>query len=235
MKIIEDFVLGTPYLFLKKIPYLWILLVVFWVWPPILSSIIGGIIILGLILMALQQRFWENKVKRDFQKEGQPFRDHPRAPFSYQVRNVSLVLAGSALLGLLLGNRLDLNSLQWFLLSAGLMLLYKDSLIFGSSAVYLITPRGIAVRFVPGHVDYRLFFSYNEINHIVRVRSGDELPRKLDVLSPMRDQKEGILLMAKHPDGFSNQIGHVLLTPTDADSFLGHVPSTLIEKNALIR
>ncbi len=235
MRFIENLVLEIPYLFLKKIPYLWILAVAFWAWPPILSAVLTGIILLGLLLMILQQRFWEARIQRDFQKEGQPYRDQPRAPLDYQLRNLALVLAGSALIGLLLGGRLNLTSLQWFLLCAGLMLLYKDALIFGASAVYLITPRGIAVRFVPGHVDYRLFFRYNEINHIVRVKSRDEMPKNLDELSPIGGQKEGVLLLAKHPDGFSSEIRHVLLTPANTDNFMAQIPATLIEKAALMR
>lgn len=235
MQFVENLVLETPYLFLKKIPYAWILAVAFWAWPPIVSGVLIGIIALGLLLMFLQQRFWEAKIGRDFQKEGHPYRDHPRAPLGYQLRNLALVLAGSALAGYLLGGRLDLTSVQWFLLCAGLMLLYKDALIFGSSAVYLVTPRGIAARFVPGHVDYRLFFRYNEMDRIVRVHNGDELPKNLDVLSPMHGWKDGVLLMAKHPDGFSSEIRHVLLTPADTDAFMSQLPATLIENAALIR
>src|SRR5574337_1608595 len=112
MRFIENLVLEIPYLFLKKIPYLWILAVAFWAWPPILSAVLTGIILLGLLLMILQQRFWEARIQRDFQKEGQPYRDQPRAPLGYQLRNLALVLAGSALIGLLLGGRLNLTSLQ---------------------------------------------------------------------------------------------------------------------------
>ncbi len=229
MRFLENFVLNTPYLFLKKIPYAWLLVILFWAWPPIASGIFAAIIALGLLMMALQQRFWEKKIYREFQKEGQLYRDQPRAPFGYQARNVTWVLAGSALLGILMGGRLNISSLQWFLLAAGLMLLYKDALIFGASAVYLVTQRGIAVRFVPGHIDYRLFFRYTEINYIVRVHEGDKLPKRLDVLSPNRKSQEGVLVVSKLADGFTREIGQVLLTPTDVDAFLAQIPATLIQ------
>jgi hypothetical protein len=235
MRFIENFVLETPYLFLKKIPYAWIGAVAFWAWPPIAAGIFVGIIILGWIMMFYQQRFWEAKIIREFQKGGQPYRDHPHAPRGFQLRNVALVLAGSAVLGLLFNGRLGLSGWQWFALCAGLMFLYKDNLLFGANAVYLITPRGIAARYVPGHIDYRLFFRYTEINYVTRIRAGDKLPKRCDVLSPLRGQKEGVLLVAKRMDGFSREIGHILLTPTDAEEFLKQIPATLIQNDALIR
>ena len=235
MRFIENLILETPYLFLKKIPYLWVGVVAFWVWPPVAAGILAGMIGLGLIMMFYQQRFWEAKIAREFQKEGQPYRDQPHSPRGLQLRNVALVLAGSAVLGLLLNGRLNLTSLQWLLLTSGLMFLYKDALLFGASAVYLVTPRGIGVRYIPGHVDYRLFFRYTEINYVTRVHAGDKLPKRCDVLSPVRGQKEGVLLVAKRMDGFSREIGHVLLTPDDAEAFLKQIPATLIQGQALIR
>ncbi len=235
MKFLERVVLDTPYLFLKKIPYAWIPVVALWTWPPVISGLFLGIILLGLAAMVLQQRFWEAKVLRESMSEEPAYRAHPHMPWWMRLRNLALVLAGSAVIGFLLGGRLSLSGMQWFLLVAGFMFLYKDALLFGASAVYLVTRRGIGVRWVPGHVDYRLFFPYNEINSITRVRAGDKLPEKLDVLSPVRGQKEGVLLMAKRMDGFSSQIGHVLLTPDDPDEFLQQVPATLISGHSFVR
>jgi len=235
MNFIEKLILQIPYLFLKKIPYAWIPVVALWSWPPVIAGGFLLIILLGLFLMFLQQRFWEAKVVREFQKEGQPYRAHPQMPWWQRLRNLALVLAGSALLGLLLNGRLNLTGVQWFLLAAGLMVLYKDALLFGSSAVYLVTPRGIAVRYIPGHIDYRLFFRYTEINYIARMRSGDKLPSHCDVLSPVRGRKEGVLLVAKRMDGFSTELGHVLLTPDDPEAFMAQVPATSLQDHTLIR
>lgn len=235
MRFFENFVLETPYLFLKKIPYAWVVVVVFWAWPPVVAGMFAGIIALGLWMMSLQQRFWEAKIYREFQKEGTPYRVQPRAPLKTRLRNVALVLAGSALLGFLLDNRLSLTGLQWFLLASGLMLLYRDAYILGASAVYLVTPRGIGVRYIPGHVDYRLFFRYSEINYVTRVRAGDKLPTNTSVLSPVRNKREGILLVAKLMDGFSNQLGQILLTPNDPEAFLAQLPATLIQNQSSIR
>ena len=235
MKFLENLVLDTPYLFLKKIPYAWIPVVAFWSLSPVVSILFLAVILLGLAMMLLQQRFWEAKVQRENQAEGSAYRVQPRMPLWMRLRNLALVLGGSALIGWLLNGRLNLTGVQWFLLVAGLMILYKDALLFGASAVYLVTQRGIAARYVPGHVDYRLFFPYLEINSISRVHAGDKLPERLTVLSPVRGQKEGVLLMAKRADGFSSQIGHVLLTPDDPEEFLKQVPATLVHEQRLIR
>ena len=229
MRFFENFVLEIPYLFLKKIPYAWVFAVIFLAWAPSLSAILAGIIVLGLGLMALQQRFWETKIQREFQKEGTSYRVQPRMPLKTQVINAVLVLAVSAFVGYMLDTRLNITGWQWFLLTSGLMFLYRDALLFGATAVYLVTPRGIGARYIPGHVDYRLFFRYTEINYVTRIRAGDKLPTNTSVLSPVRGRKEGILLVAKLMDGFSNQLGQIMLTPDDPEAFLAQIPATLIQ------
>lgn len=235
MRFLENFVLDTPYLFLKKIPYAWFFAVIFATWAPLVAGMLVLLVALGLLFMALQQRFWEAKIHREFQKEGTAYRVQPRMPLRLQVRNVALVLAGSLALAFLLGGRLNMTGWQWFLMTSGLMFLYRDALIFGATAVYLVTPRGIGVRYIPGHVDYRLFFRYTEINHVTRVGAGDKLPTRTSVLSPMRGQKEGILLTAKLMDGFSSELGQILLTPDDPEAFLAQIPATLIQNEVLLR
>lgn len=229
MNFFEKIVLGTPYLFLKKIPYAWVAAVALWAWPPVVSGIFAAIILLGLSMMALQQRFWEAKIRREHQKEGNPYRDQPRAPMGYVLRNIALVLAASALLGAWLDGQLRLEGWQWFLLSVGLMFLYRDALVFGASAVYLVTPHGIGVRYIPGHVDYRLFFKYNEISQAVRVNPGDKLPAHCLALSPLRKADRGVLLRPVKAGGFSREIGPVLLTPTDLESFMQQLPGGLTQ------
>jgi hypothetical protein len=193
------------------------------------AGIFLGTIALGLVMMALQQTFWERRIAREHQKTGRPHRDRPRAPLGYRLRNLALVIAGSAVLGVLLNGRLNLSGWQWFLLAAGLTVLYQDALIFGASAVYLVTERGLAARFIPGHVDYRLFFKYDEIRQATRVAAGDKLPADTFVLSPTKKPASGVLLTPRRVSGFSKQIGAVLLTPTDSQAFLERLPAHLIQ------
>jgi hypothetical protein len=229
VKPFERFVLDTPYLFLKKIPYLWPFIIVFYTWPPIMSGILTALLLFGLLMMHWQERAWVATVQREHHhSETPPYLDRPQAPFAYRARSFALLLAGSTLLGVLLDGRLGFTSLQWTLLTFGIMILYRDALLFGAGAVYLITDRGIGARYVPGHVDYRLFFSFTEIRKIVPMKNIKERPLRWSVLSPTRKVTQGVLLVPKDPRGFSAQIEEVLFTPTDMDAFLKACPTTLI-------
>ena len=229
MKTLESFVLDIPYLFLKKIPYAWVGVVAFWGWPPLASGILLALVLLGLGLMVWQNLAWQARIRREFHSgPAQPFIDYPHATWTFRLRNLVLVLAASAVLGWLLKGRFGLSGLQWALLLAGVMLLYKDAFLFGASVTYMITDQGVGVRYVPGHVDYRLFFRFHEIRKAERMKMPERFPRRWDILAPRKYPKEGVLLFAVQPEGFSKQIqSEVFLAPTDIERFLeglrGHV------------
>ena len=222
MRMLEQFILEIPYLFLKKIPYAWLAVIFFWSWPPLFSCILLGIVLLGLLMMVWQNRAWEARIIREFSSgKTRPFVDHPHAARIFQIRNLVLVLAGGGLLGWLLNGRFGMNGWQWGLLFAGFMLLYRDAYLFGAAVTYIVTDQGIGIRFVPGHVDYRLFFKFSEIRQISRTKVPERIPRDWDVLAPQRHPKEGVMLLSLHRGGFSKQIqGEVLLAPTDIEKFL---------------
>jgi hypothetical protein len=46
MRVLEQFILDIPYLFLKNIPYAWLAAVFFWSWPPVFSSVFLPIVLL---------------------------------------------------------------------------------------------------------------------------------------------------------------------------------------------
>ena len=231
MKFLEQFILEVPYLFLKKIPYAWLGVVAFWSWPPLVSGILLAIVLVGLLMMAWQEHAWETRIIREFHTgQARPHIEHPHAPRAFQVRNLVLVLAASALLGWLLNGRFSLSGVQWFLLLSGCILLYKDGLLFGAAVTYIVTDQGIGIRYVPGHIDYRLFFKFHEIWKAVRTKVPESLPLRWDVLVPRRRLQEGVLLYATRREGFSKQLqGELLLAPVDIDAFLklipGHVAS----------
>ena len=230
MKFLERFILGVPYLFLKKIPYAWLGVVFFWGQPLTLSGILMAIVLLGLLMMAWQEQAWEARITREFQSgPAKPIIDHPSAPRMFQLRNLLLVLVGSAGVGWLLNGRLNMSGLQWFLILAGFMLLYKDGLLFGAAVTYIITDQGIGIRFVPGHVDYRLFFKFREIRQVIRTKVPAKLPLHWDALTPRKQMKEGLLVYAARMRGFSKQFqGELLLAPTDLEGFLDHLPRHLV-------
>jgi hypothetical protein len=232
MKALEQFILDTPYLFLKKIPYAWIAVVAFWHWPPYASAVLMLIVLVGLLMMVWQQRAWETTIQRDLHNgTDRLYFDRPRAARTFQLRNFLLVCLGSGLLGWLLNGRFGISAVQWFLMLAGTMLLYKDHLLFGAGVTYMLTSQGIGIRFVPGHVDYRIFLRYSEIRRAVRVKLPKQVPMRWDILAPRKHPQEGVLLYAASPSGFTSQLqGEILLSPADMDAFLkelsGHVMVT---------
>jgi hypothetical protein len=222
MRALEKFLLEIPYLFLKKIPYAWVGVAAFWTWPPLASGLLMLLVLVGLVMMIAQNRAWENKIRREYHSSpSEPYIDHPHAPRITQVRNLLIVLAASALLGWLLQGRFGLSGPQWGLLLAGVMLLYKDAYLFGASTTYMITDQGLGIRYVPGHVDYRIFFRFHEIRRAEHMQTPERIPRRWDVLVPKRYPKEGLLLHAVQPEGFSKQIqSEVFLAPTDIEKFM---------------
>jgi hypothetical protein len=222
MRVLEQFILDIPYLFLKKIPYAWLATVFFWSWPPVFSSVFLAIVLLGLLMMAWQNKAWETRIIREYSNgKTSPLVDHPHAARTFQIRNLVLVLAGGGLLGWLLNGQFRMNGWQWGLLFAGFMLLYRDAYLFGAAVTYIVTDQGIGIRFVPGHVDYRLFFKFSEIRQIARIKVPERIPRSWDVLAPQKHPREGVMLLSLHRGGFSREIqGEVLLTPTDIEKFL---------------
>ncbi len=225
MRAFESFVLEIPYLFLRRVPYTWIPIVAFWTWPPYVSGIFLVILLVGIALMLFQQIAWEHKIERE---QRVLFRDQPQASFFYRARNLTLLLIACAALGWLFDGRFNLNALQWTVLLAGVMITYEDHLLFGRGVVYLVTDKGIAVRYVPGHVDNRLFFGYDEIRQIVQIKDMSKRDLRWNILSPTRKVEGGLLLVPNNPDGFSRALYKILLTPTDRKKFLQAIPATFL-------
>jgi hypothetical protein len=225
MKFPESFILGIPYLFLKKIPYAWLAAVIFWSRPPVLSGALLAVVALGLLAMLWQRKAWEAKITREQNRSGAgPYIDRPHAPRLYQLRNLALLFLTSGLLAWLLNGRLALSGWQWFFLLTGFMLLYKDTLLLGATVTYILTDQGVGIHFIPGHVDYRLFFKYHEIRQAARKRLPRPHPPHWELITPVRFPQEGVLLSAKNRNGFSQQLqGELFLAPTDIEVFLEHI------------
>lgn len=233
MRFLENFILAVPYLFLKKIPYAWLALVFLWTWPPVfISWVLVGIILLGLLMMDWQRRAWEAKLVREHHKGPQePFIDRPKMPLQTQLRNLALLALGSGLVAWILQGLLEISFWQWFFLLVGFMLLYMDHRLFGAATVYILTDQGIGIRFAPGHVDYRLFFSYGEIWRAQHIQVPEKMPVRWSVITPTRKPEEGVLLTPRNRDGFTRQIkSEILLAPSDKQAFLAHFPTQLIKK-----
>jgi hypothetical protein len=226
MKIFAAFILDTPYLFLKKIPYSWLFAVAFWSWPPILSGILLGIVALGLGMMALQERVWRDMVRREFQPAGEPpYLVCPKPSWLSRLRNVLILLAGSALLAWPLAVRLGLTFIQWFFILVGFLLLYRDNLILGRPLTLIVTASGIAIRYIPGHVDYRIFIRFDEIRAVQLLSRPEPVPLHWTVIAPTNGAAEGLLLKPVNPKGFSPSLEEIFIVPGDAQAFLQHLPA----------
>lgn len=229
MKLLESFLLATPYLFLKKIPYLWVLVVAFYIWPPIISGILLTIIALGLLMMKGQDWAWTRRTRREFARDAASvYVTHVRARASYRARNGFLLLIVSAALGWLLAGQLDFSAAHWTLLIAGLMALYKDALLFGAGLTVILTDQGLSLRYVPGHVDYRILIRFNEIRAVKPMKfMRDE---KISVLSPLRTPQHGLLITPRNRNGFSATLSDFFLVVEDEAEFIKRLPFGLVEE-----
>ena len=87
---------------------------------------------------------------------------------------------------------------------------------------YIITASGIAIRFVPGHLDYRLFLPYKEIS---RIEKGEfKKDNGWDLFARARDTREGLLMTPKSPNGFTKRIDTLFIAPRDRERFLAELP-----------
>ena len=235
MRLLENFILDIPYLFLKKVPYAWLAIIFFWVWPPVLFSwILLAIVIIGSLMMVWQRFAWEAKLIREHHSgSAKPFIDRPKMPLNFQFRNIALLALVSALLAWLFQGQFELNFWQWFFMLSGFMLLYMDHHLLGRSTVYILTNQGLGIRYAPGHIDYRLFFSYQEIKAASRIQIPRETPLQWTQITPTKKIREGVLFKPVNPAGFSKQMeGEILLAPTNIDTFLEHIPPYLVRQGA---
>jgi hypothetical protein len=198
----------------------------------IFSWILFAMIFASLLLIVWQRRAWAEKIIREHQQNNAlAYKDHPKMPLYMQIRNLGIVIIGSGLLSWFLQGSLDLGFWQWFFLASGFTLLYMDHRVFGATTDYILTDTGLGLRYTPGHVEYRIFFSYQEIKQAQRVQLPKEKPILWTQVTPTRNVDSGILLTPSNRNGFTNQIkGEILIAPTDMDAFLEHFPSQLIKK-----
>jgi hypothetical protein len=226
---LDRFILGFPVLFLKQYPYAWIAAVALWRWPPTVSGIFIIIILIGISMLYWQSRAWISNLRREHAFAGVRFHvDEPAiAPAKFTQRFL-ILLVGSGLFAWLLNGRLGLNFWQLFLMAAGFTLFYYDTRFFGAATTYVITDEGIGIRFVPGHIDYRLFLSFKEILRVEqREYRQDE---HWDLFAPSRDTKNGLLLVPKSMNGFTKRIDKLFIAPKDPEKFLEQLPQGYVRE-----
>jgi hypothetical protein len=227
---LDRFILSIPTLFIKQYPYAWIVAIALWSWPLNISAALFLIVAFGMVSLRWREAAWIAEMRRQHAPRNETFYvDRLPVPAPRAVRNIAILTAVSAATAWTLGGRLNLTQWQTFIMIFGFGLFYLDTRFFGAVTIYIVTGGGIATYYLPGHTDYRIFIHFKEMDGIARLTQIEKLSESWTLLSRGRMATSGVLLKPRDVRGFSRFLdGEVLLTPTNVDEFLKHVPSTLV-------
>lgn len=220
---LDRFILGFPVLFLKQYPYAWIAIVAIWPRSPSMASLFLGIILLGLLSLRWQTAAWISHMRREHAGlDGKFYVDQPPVSWKNAARDIILLTGGSILIAFLLKGQFGLSFWQFLIMLIGFTIFYQDTRFFGAAVTYIITATGIAIRFVPGHVDYRLFLPFREISRIEKCTYQKD--HNWDLFARTQDTNEGLLMTPKNPNGFTKRIEKLFIAPQDREKFLAELP-----------
>ena len=220
---LDRFILNFPVLILKQYPYAWIVIVALWPRSPALASLFVLIILIGLFSLRWQTAAWISHIRREHAgKDGKFYVDQPPVPWQRTARNIAILTGASLLAAFLLNGQFGLSFWQVLIMLVGFNIFDQDTRFFGAAVTYIITATGIAIRFVPGHIDYRLFLSFREISRIEK--SAYQKERGWDIFAGARDIKDGLLMIPKNPNGFTKHIAKLFIAPQDRERFLAELP-----------
>jgi hypothetical protein len=220
---LDRFILGFPVLFLKQYPYAWIALVALWPRSPLGASLFLVVIAVGFLALRWQSSAWISHMRREHAgKNGKFYVDQPPVSWQDAARNIAILVAWSILGAFVLNGQFGLTFWQILIMLVGFTIFYQDTRFFGAAVTYIITATGIAIRFVPGHIDYRLFLSFREISRIERCEY--QKGKNWDLFTRVRDAKEGLLMTPKNPNGFTRRIEKLFIAPEDRERFLAELP-----------
>ncbi|MBN1147817.1 MAG: hypothetical protein JXA78_11220 [Anaerolineales bacterium] len=226
---LSSLVLGLPSGVLRKVSYVWFGVVVFYTISPPVAGVLAALLLLSLALLSWQKYIWARNILRRGSSEGQePYVDHPKAPVTYQARNLALALIASGAVTLLFGGSLGLSNAQWFMLVMGFFVLQMDLALFGAPTVYILTAQGLGI----GYADIRLFLEFGEIRKAVYLEGVEKRPERWSMLTPVRSARQGVLLLPARSEGFTRLIDQVFLAPTDVQRFLAHFPPGIVAEPA---
>lgn len=220
---LHRFILSLPVLFLKQYPYAWIAVVALWPSSRSSAMIFGVVVVAGILSLVWQRAAWISEMKRQHAGEnGKFYVDEPPIPWTKTARNTAILLVVSIGIAYLLQGQFGLRFWQYFIMAAGFGLFYQDTKFFGAAVTYIITATGIGIRYVPGHLDYRLFLTFREISRIQRM--GFSKRDDTTVFARTPEAQDGLLLTSKDPDGFSKRIDKLFIAPTNVDAFAEQLP-----------
>jgi hypothetical protein len=226
---LDKFILSFPVLFLKQYPYAWIAVVSFWTWPPVLSAVFGLIIVVGIAALNWRAAAWISDQRRQHAPHGTETFLVQRLPipWAFTARRLAMLLAIAALTAWAAGDYIGLGFWRFFIMIVGFAIFYMDVRFFGAETTYIVTDTGIAIYFVSGHLDYRVFLHFKEMDRVLRMESVEKPEFDWWIFSRVQQVKSGVLLLPRNRNGFTKQIPKAFLTPTNMDEFLKLLPSTL--------
>jgi hypothetical protein len=220
---LDRFILGFPVLFLKQYPYAWIVVVALWPYSRSIALVFLAVVLIGILSLRWQAAAWVSQMKSEHAGEdGKFYVDRPPLPWRMAARNVALLLLGGAVIAFLLQGRLGLSFWQFYIMMVGFALFYQDNRFFGAEVIYIIVAEGIAIRFVPGHLEYRLFLPFKEISRIERATYQES--REIDMIARTRQGGDGLLLTPRDPRGFTRRIDKLFIVPSDVKKFVEQLP-----------
>lgn len=220
---LHRFILSFPVHFVKQYPYAWILCVILTPRAPSLAAFFLVVVLLGIVLPRWQSAAWISEIRRQYAgSDGKFYVDQPPLSWQRTARNMILLVLGSIFIAYLLKGPLQLTLGQFLSLGIGLAFSYLDTQFFDSVLTYIVTATGIAIHFVPGHVDYRLFLPFQEISRIERASYKPSLDT--DLFARSHDKCNGLLMIPKNPKGFTRQIDKLFIVPKDVDQFVEQLP-----------
>lgn len=220
---LDRFILGFPVIFLKQYPYAWIVLVALWPKSPLVASLFLLVMALGILALRWQASAWVSYMRREYAgKSGKFYVDQPPVAWEQAARNIAILIAWSIVGAFVLKGQFGLTFWQILIMLVGFTLLYQDTRFFGAAVTYIITATGIAIRFVPGHVDYRLFLTFKEISRIEKGTYRKD--SNWDLFARERDTKDGLLMTPKNPNGFTKRVEKLFIAPKDREKFLEQLP-----------
>lgn len=229
---LDKLILSFPVLFIKQYPYAWIAVVVLWTWPPRLSLVFLAIIALGIFSLNWRSAAWISDQRRQHAPHGTEAFLVQRVPIPWMhtARRLAILVAVAAVTAWFASDIVRLTFWQFFVMIVGFAIFYLDTRFFGAATTYIVTDTGIAIYFVSGHLDYRVFVRFKEMERVLRLDTIEKIEATWWVFSRVQKVKSGVLLLPRNPQGFSKQIQEILVTPTDVDAFLKLVPSTLTKE-----
>ncbi len=229
---LDRFILSIPTLFIKQYPYAWIPLVFLWTWPPTIVLIFLLVIVVGLASLQWRSAAWISEMRR--QHAPRPtdafLVQRTPVPWMHFARTVGTLLVIAAGAAWLLGEFVGLGAWRFFVLIVGFALCYLDARFVGAETIYAVAPDGIAIYFMPGHVDYRIFVAFKEMRRVQRLDAIASIPATWSVCARLRKPTSGVLLVPRSPQGFSRRLQEILVVPPNVDDFLKRVPSTLVNE-----